>query len=144
MSIERSHFDVMSALEPKHVGMPVRRHSDGFEDLSGSLGCLRRIQHQFGPSSPARLFGQNIDQGLGDSLAAMVMVHIDVIALPGAQTRDGFGKVIKDHEADERAVEESAQKLRGAILKELLGIVLVRLPRRAALERLGLGSDKRR
>ena len=91
--------------------MPVSWCSDRLEYLTRRFRCLGCIQHELRPAARRRLVREDINQRFRNSLAAMIVVHVDVITLSGPEAGNRFGQVVEDQKADQRAVDESTHEL---------------------------------
>ncbi|AIJ74963.1 hypothetical protein DK65_1616 [Brucella pinnipedialis] len=130
--------------ESNHIARPVRSRRDLFIELAAVFGYTRRIEDKLRPATLFGFVGQHIDKRLGDAFAAMVMMDIDVIYLPGAQASDGFRQIIEDDKADQIAVDTGTKCFCCAILKQMLGIKIIRPAWRTAFQCLRIACKQRR
>jgi len=74
----------------------------------------------------------------------VAVIHIDVIGEPRAHAGPHIRYVVEKNEADQLAIKPRPQDLRRAVLQQLLRVIGVRRPWRAAKQRLVVGRDQRR
>ncbi len=128
--------------ETQDEGLPIGRRGNFLEDLTPGIRTSRRIEDQFRPPASICLVRKDIDHSLGYSLSAVLVMDINMIALPSAFAGYRLGKIVEHDEADKFAVNGGSQKFPGPILKQLLRIILIWSSWRATFQCLAVSCDQ--